>query len=78
MHIFHSYNVQTMYIHELAGICIYVDVHTSCTYMACTISLCHEQEIQKEKILQRVGLEPTMGCITASSLNHYTSSMHAR
>ena len=28
MHIFHSYHVQTMSVHEFAGICLYVDVHT--------------------------------------------------
>ncbi len=36
--------------------------------MACTISLRHEQEIQKEKILQRAGYEPTIMCITAAAL----------
>ncbi len=28
MHVFHSYNVQTVYIHEYTGICMYVRVHT--------------------------------------------------
>ncbi len=44
--------------------------------MACTISLCHEQEIQK-KLLQRAGYEPKIVCITASCLNHYTTCMLA-
>jgi hypothetical protein len=60
MHVFHSYNVQTVYTHEYTGICMYVRVHTcldhvySCVYTACTMSLCHEQEIQKETDRQDV------------------------
>ncbi len=52
-------------------------MYIPCTYMARIISLCHEQEIQKEKILQRAGYEPTIVCITASCLNHYATSMLA-
>ena len=63
-------------------VCMFVCIHVQtmympCTYMVCTISLCHEQEILKEKILQRAGYEPTIVCITASCLNHYTTSMLA-
>ncbi len=50
-------------------------MYIPCTYMACTNSLCHDQKIQKEKILQRAGYEPTTVCITASCLNHYATSM---
>ena len=35
------------------------------------------KKYKKEKILQRAGYEPTIVCITASCLNHYTSSMLA-
>jgi hypothetical protein len=33
MHLFHSYNVQTVYIHEYSGICMYVRVHTGLDYV---------------------------------------------
>ncbi len=75
MHAFHSYNVQTVYIHEYTGICLYVCVYTCLDHVACTISLFHEQEIQKEKILHTAGYKPTIVCITASCLNHYATRM---
>ncbi len=64
---------------------MYVRVHTCsdhvyimyilCTYMACTISLCHEQKIQKGNIMKSSSFEPRIVCKTASCLNHYASSM---
>jgi hypothetical protein len=64
-------------------VCMFVCIHVltmyiPCTCMVCTISLClcHEQEIQK-KNCKRAGYEPTIVCITASCLNHYTTSMLA-
>ncbi len=81
MYIFRSYNVQTMYIHEFAGICIYVGVHTCLDHVYTMYIHCMYYftlpwtRNTRRKILQRVGLEPTIWCITASSLHHYTSSM---
>jgi hypothetical protein len=75
MHVFHSYNVQTMYIHEHTGICMYFHVHTCSDHVYTMYILCHEQDIQKEKILQWSSFEPTFLCIAASCLNHFPTSM---
>jgi hypothetical protein len=59
---------------------VYIRVQTMyipCTCMACTISLCHEPNIQKWHFMQSSSFEPTIMCIAASCLNHYASSMLA-
>jgi hypothetical protein len=83
MHIFHSYNVQTMYIHEFAGICIYVGVHTCLDHVYTmyihgmyNFTLPWTRNTKRKK-LQRTGYDPTITCTTASCLNHYTTSMLA-
>ncbi len=83
MHVFHSYNIETVFIHKYTGICMYVRVHT-CLDHVYTMYIhgmynftLPSTKIQKEKILQRAGFESTIVCITASCLNHYTTSMLA-
>ena len=82
MFFIHTMFRQCIYTKIQVFVCMFVYIHVQtmyipCTYMSCTISLCHEQEIQTEKILQRAGYEPTIVCITASCLNHFTTSMLA-
>jgi hypothetical protein len=60
-------------------VCIHIQtMHIPCTYMAWTISLCHEQKIQKGNMMQSSSFEPTIVCIAASCLDHYATSMLAR
>ncbi len=83
MQVFHSYNVQTVYIHEYTAIFIYVCAHTCLDHVY--IVYIHGMynftlpwtRNTKNKLLQRAGYEPTIVCITASCLNHYTTSMLA-
>jgi hypothetical protein len=83
MHVFHSYNVQTVYIHEYTGICMYDRVHTCLDHVYSiyihgmynfTLSPTRNT---KRKILQRVGYKATIVCIASSCLNHYAASMLA-
>jgi hypothetical protein len=80
-YVIHTMFRPCIYTNIQVFVCMFVCIHVQtmympCTYMVCTISLCHEQEIQR-KILQRAGYKPTIACITASCLNHYTTSMLA-
>jgi hypothetical protein len=83
MQVFHSYNVQTVYIHEYTGMCICLCAYRfrPCIYHVHTwhvqFHFAMNKKYKKKKILQRAGYEPTIMCIAASCLNHYTTSMLA-